>query len=1079
MQVRTGQGLLRAWVDVDEGEVTGGAAQVALSQVDARLAPDRAPLLLASLSGRLSGKRLPQGFEVETRELQFQAADGRRWPGGNVALTWQGDRGKQPAQGQLRADRLDLDALRRLASHLPLDAASRALLEAHAPKGLVDQLQASWEGAVDAPRKFQAKGRLSGLELPVHAASGRPGLRGAALDFDVSDAGGKGRLQIERGGVEMPGLFEDPRVPIDQLSADLQWQRTPARTSLTVSALKLRNPDMQLEGQASWHTGDAARGVLPGVLDLQLNVIRADGARVWRYLPLRLPKATRDYVREAVIAGKASDGRIRVRGDLQDFPFTRAGTGEFRISTRVSDVSYAYIPRTAVRGTGAGAWRALTGLSGELVFDRNSMQINGAKGGFAGAPGLQLQADAAIADLAAAVVTVNGQVRGPLTESLSVFNASPLAAGLGQPFAGASATGNAELRLRLAVPVAQSDRSTVQGSVQFANNDLQVMPDVPLLSRLRGSVSFTEAGFTLAGVQARALGGEVRLDGGTRATASHAFEPTSLIRIQGTATAEGVRQARELGAVARMARQASGSAAYAATVGIRPGGADVLVTSTLQGMALSLPVPLTKTAEAALPLRFEILRQAGTPRAQDRLSLEMGRLAAVTYVRDLSGTEPRVLRGTIAVGLQTGESAPMPEQGVYANINFAQFNLDAWESLLAAPGASGASAAIPAYVQGYLPTTAVLRAREFTVGGRTLQNVLLGGSREGLVWRANVDAAQLNGYLEYRQPWGSSMGRLQARLARLSIAAATASDVETLLDEQPASIPALDIVVDDFELRGKKLGRLEIDAVNRGGSEWRLNKLSLAMPEASFNATGNWAPVSAQQPGPRGARSAAERRRTVMNFRLDVADAGQLLTRLGMKDVVRRGRGKLEGQVAWMGSPLALDYPSMSGAFAVNVEAGQFLKADPGLAKLLGVLSLQSLPRRLALDFRDVFSEGFPFDFVRGDVTIAQGMASTNNLQMKGVNAAVLMDGKADIARETQDIKVVVVPEINAGTASLVAGVINPAIGLGSFLAQLFLREPLSRAATQEFHIDGTWSEPRVTRIPRRGAEAPPAAGAN
>jgi uncharacterized protein YhdP len=419
----------------------------------------------------------------------------------------------------------------------------------------------------------------------------------------------------------------------------------------------------------------------------------------------------------------------------------------------------------------------------------------------------------------------------------------------------------------------------------------------------------------------------------------------------------------------------------------------------------------------------------------------------------------------------------MPEQGVYANINFAQFNLDAWESLLAAPPAQGATgaAAIPAYVQGYLPTTAVLRAREFTVGGRTLQNVLLGGSREGLVWRANVDATQLNGYLEYRQPWGSSMGRLQARLARLSIAAATASEVETLLDEQPASIPALDIVVEDFELRGKKLGRLEIDAVNRGGSEWRLNKLALVMPEASFNATGNWAPVTAQPPASRSARASAERRRTVMNFRLDVADAGQLLSRLGMKDVVRRGRGKLEGQVGWMGSPLALDYPSMSGAFAVNVEAGQFLKADPGLAKLLGVLSLQSLPRRLALDFRDVFSEGFPFDFVRGDVTIAQGMASTNNLQMKGVNAAVLMDGKADIARETQDIKVVVVPEINAGTASLVASVINPAVGLGSFLAQLFLREPLSRAATQEFHIDGTWTEPRVTRVPRRGAEATPA----
>ena len=87
---------------------------------------------------------------------------------------------------------------------------------------------------------------------------------------------------------------------------------------------------------------------------------------------------------------------------------------------------------------------------------------------------------------------------------------------------------------------------------------------------------------------------------------------------------------------------------------------------------------------------------------------------------------------------------------------------------------------------------------------------------------------------------------------------------------------------------------------------------------------------------------------------------------------------------------------------------------------------------------------------------------------MKGVNAAVLMDGKADLSRETQDIRVVVVPEINAGTASLIATVINPAIGLGSFLAQLFLRRPLIEAATQEFHVDGSWVDPRIVRVDRR-----------
>jgi uncharacterized protein YhdP len=152
------------------------------------------------------------------------------------------------------------------------------------------------------------------------------------------------------------------------------------------------------------------------------------------------------------------------------------------------------------------------------------------------------------------------------------------------------------------------------------------------------------------------------------------------------------------------------------------------------------------------------------------------------------------------------------------------------------------------------------------------------------------------------------------------------------------------------------------------------------------------------------------------------------------------------------------------------VESGQFLKADPGLAKLLGVLSLQSLPRRLALDFRDVFSEGFAFDFVRGDVTIEQGIAATNNLQMKGVNAAVLMEGKADIARETQDLKVVVVPEINAGTASLVATVDQPGARPGHLPGADVPAPAADAAATQEFHVDGTWADPRVT-----GARARPA----
>jgi uncharacterized protein YhdP len=87
---------------------------------------------------------------------------------------------------------------------------------------------------------------------------------------------------------------------------------------------------------------------------------------------------------------------------------------------------------------------------------------------------------------------------------------------------------------------------------------------------------------------------------------------------------------------------------------------------------------------------------------------------------------------------------------------------------------------------------------------------------------------------------------------------------------------------------------------------------------------------------------------------------------------------------------------------------------------------------------------------------------------MRSVNATVLMSGTANIAQEIQDLHVVVIPEINAGTASIVyALAVNPVIGIGSFLAQLFLREPLMRAFTFEYKITGPWKEPVVAKLNR------------
>jgi uncharacterized protein (TIGR02099 family) len=1110
IDLRQGRGAVRAWVDVNRGQVVGAVADVALAEVSVTLGTGLQALELQSILGRLGGKVLANGFEFSTQGLHFDTRDGLRWPGGNVSAIYQGAEGKTAARGEFKADRLDLAALSQIANRLPIDPATRAALQTYAPRGLVDRIQAKWQGPTAAITSYDVKGHVSQLELAAQTVTstgqamdfGIPGIRGAGVEFDFNQAGGKASISVANGSVELPGVFEDRVVPFTQLSTDAKWQVSGQHIAVQLPNVKFSNVDTQGSAQVKWETSDPlkskARSRFPGVLDLQGTLSQGDGTRVHRYLPSTIQKPVRDYVRDAIVAGTVSDVKFKVKGDLFDMPSTDPKAGEFRISADVKNATYAYVP-SSIQPANALPWPVLSQLNGELVIDRMQLQIKGARakmGFLASGPSIQInKVEAVIPDLDHAVVTVTADAKGALSDALGIVNGSPLGALTGQALARAMVTGSADYKLKLGLPIANIDKSTVQGSVTLANNDIQMMPDAPKLSRARGVVNFSEGGFSIVGGQAQMLGGDTRLEGGMVATAASVaarVAPPTVIRISGNATADGLRQAKELGFVTRLAQQASGSAAYSAVLGFRQGEPELTVNSSLQGMALNLPAPLNKSAETVLPLRLEtaLVRESLVPGAngklnlKDQLTLDVGRIASLVYVRDLSGPEQRVVRGSIAVGLTGSETAPLPDEGVVANINVNALDLDAWSSALAqvagtplAPEANGASGANSS--QGYLPNSIAVRARELTLGSRKLNNVVVGGSREGLLWRTNLDANELNGYVEYRQPSGPGEGRVYARLARLTIAPGAASDVEALLSEQPASIPALDIVVDDFELRGKRLGRVEIEAINRGAGgpvreggarEWRLNKFNMIMPEAVLTASGNWAAINGQSatamvtPAQRGA---LERRRTVMNFKLDITDAGALLARLGMKDVVRRGRGKMEGQVGWAGSPFTLDYPSMAGAFAVNVETGQFLKADPGIAKLLGVLSLQSLPRRLTLDFRDVFSEGFAFDFLRGDVTIEQGIAKTNNLQMKGVNAAVLMEGRADIARETQDLKVVVVPEINAGTASLIASIINPAVGLGTFLAQLFLQRPLSEAATQEFHIDGAWADPKITKVVR------------
>jgi uncharacterized protein YhdP len=312
-----------------------------------------------------------------------------------------------------------------------------------------------------------------------------------------------------------------------------------------------------------------------------------------------------------------------------------------------------------------------------------------------------------------------------------------------------------------------------------------------------------------------------------------------------------------------------------------------------------------------------------------------------------------------------------------------------------------------------------------------------------------VRADEVAGDVSYRS---EGTGRLVARLARFTIPAdaPAAAGGSPRPEPKPNDLPAIDLVADEFTFRGKQLGRVEL--VGRPeGDNWRLDSASMVNPEASLTGSGVWYAAPS---------------RTTVNFDLQAGDTGGFLSRVGYRDLVKGGRSRLRGGLSWQGDPSTLDLPTLWGDLEMQSNDGQFLEIEPGVGKLISLMSLQALPRRITLDFRDVFSKGFQFDRINSTAQVQAGVMKLSEFRMRGSAADVEMKGETDLSRETQNLQVRVVPSIALGdTAAIGIGIVNPVAGVAAAIAQRILRNPLGQIFAFDYEVSGTWADPKVAKV--------------
>lgn len=1012
-----GTGGLRVWLSLAKKALTGLAADVRLNDVSVRLAPDLAMLELASLDGRL-GLRLDRGFGFQARKLALVLGNGTRIEPADVDLNWQKATDSHPAHGEASADSLDLGVVAALVDHLPLDAALREQIAAFDPRGRISGLRLSWSGEAGQLSAYAVKARFDDLGLSAQGAI--PGFTGLDGRIEGHERGGVLELDTRDARIMLPAVFSEPTMTLATLEAKADWKFVDGMVDVNLTRASFRNADAAGEASGRYQ----GRGAEPGTIDLSARLARAAGGAVWRYLPLVVGHGVREWLRGAIGGGLAT-ATLRLKGDLKRFPFAD-GSGVFEVKGLFKGASLRY----------AADWPEFTDVSGELEFVGPRMAIRANSARLWGVTLADVRAE--IADLGASetLLAVTGGARGPSADFLRFIEASPVGGWLNHFTADMKAGGDGELKLRLDLPLARLGQTRVDGRYRVVGNDLAFAEGVPPLRDIAGELRFTGDRLEARQVRGTMLGAPMAFDLATE-------DGGIALRAAGSAAVRDLRQYFGLAALTDV----SGAAPWNALLKVHEGVADLRVESSLQGVSSSLPEPFNKTAADRMALLVE--RRAPTG-AGDQWKVRLGDTAHLTLTRRLEQGRLVVDRGLIAIG---AVDARLPERGLGLAMSARRLDADMWRRRMATDNGGGAGEALP-----IPPLSRVeLQADEFLVHGRAIHDLQLDGTLDGGIWKMNVRSKEAAGRIEWTD---QGAGRLSGRLSRLDLPEGVEDNAAAHAADTADDLPAVDLVVENFSLHGKPFGELWLEAENID-RVWSA-RFNIKNDDGELEGKGRWRPA-------RGAAPAA----TAIDFNLAARSLEDLLKRFGYPGTVRRGTATLAGALTWAGPPTTVDYPSLDGQLTLEAARGQFKKLEPGVGRLLGVVSLQSLPRRISLDFRDVFSEGFAFDSIAGRMSVKQGIMATSDFQIQGPSAKVLMNGSVDLARETQDLKVRVQPALGETVATGVL-LVNPAVGAAAWVMNKVFGNPLDKAFAFDYAVTGAWADPKVEKLAVQGPRAVP-----
>jgi len=773
------------------------------------------------------------------------------------------------------------------------------------------------------------------------------------------------------------------------------------------------------------------------LLDVYAVLTHADVAASHLFWPVNaLSPAGVAFLDRALDSGRVTGAHVAFRGDLADWPF-RNNAGRFEARAETEDVRFPFLPD----------WPAAEHVFATADFVNNSLHVDASA---AQSQSVKVdKAHADIADLGEVVLDLSASGSAAGKDLLAYLRSTPVGLRYGAQLLGVDVGGQGTFDFRLHLPVKHAaDQTELNGTVVLADADLADAKYGLRLNKANGKVNFTQRGFATESLPVTMNGKPAQL---TLAVGAMTVDPRHAVEANLRATLPATEILAYAPQLQSYGDRISGSAQWdvgfnADTDAVKNPGQRLTLNSDLRGVAIELPAPLQKAAADTLPLALTL----GMPFAGGSIELH---IADWLHLRGRLATALQPFAARIDLGAPSG--AALPAAGFYIAGSVPRMDLTGWLdfSMSGSGGGSGLLAGIDLQAQQ-------LHAWEHDFGAVKFKLTPAGGGLDIGFVGAALDGTLRVPLTELRQRG------ITAQLTRLYWPASAEPEQEppaTPAAANPAALPPLHVHIGDCRLGEANFGDTTIESYPIADGT-HFEQVATHSSNLEMRARGDWT----GRPGS-----------DVSRFAIDFTarNLGRMLDAFGYAGVVDGGQTVAHIEGNWNGSPSTFALARLDGTLKVSVQQGRIPEANTGAGRIFGLFNLGALPRRLTLDFGDLFKSGFSFDSINGLFTLKSGNASTEGLEVKGPTADIRVSGRTGLKGKDYDQIMDVTPHVG-GTLAVGGAIVGGPIGAaaGALLQGIF-RNQINQATRIRYSVTGSWDKPTITQLSKETVKAAPRKG--